>query len=81
MFKAATLEEPVFIVGVWHALQPMDENSALPRAMEAAPPGVSVEGAGGARKRMKFANCTTSLAAATGVAASVLVVSLGVPLN
>jgi hypothetical protein len=36
-------------------------NSFLPTAIESAPPGVSAEGAGGARKRMKRANCRSAL--------------------
>ena len=42
-------------VGVWHSAQPTLANRLLPRPIESAPPGVSGEGVGGARKRWKFA--------------------------
>ena len=47
--------------GVWQTAQPMALNSDRPLLMDVEPPGVVVEGVGGARKRMKFAKATTSL--------------------
>ena len=49
------------IVSVWHVAQPIALNSALPLAIEVAPPGVVVDGIGGARSRMNCANASTSL--------------------
>ena len=49
--------------------------------MESAPPGVSGEGVGGARKRWKKANFSIALIASRGVAPSVLVTSLGTVAN
>ena len=45
--------------------------------MEAPPPGVSGEGFGASRNRMKKANFSTPLKASSGELASVLVTSLG----
>src|SRR2546428_9153903 len=57
-------------------------NTALPPlAMEAAPPGVSGEGFGAARKRWKKANLSIALIACSGVAASTLVTLLGTGVN
>ena len=66
---------------MWQSAQPTDVKSCLPRVMEALPPGVVVEGSGGARKRMKKANFSTSLIASAPVAAFTSVVSLGTVLN
>ena len=41
--------------------QPMARNSQRPLLIEVAPPGVVVEGMGGASKRMNIANITVSL--------------------
>src|SRR5215472_10072713 len=49
--------------------------------MEVAPPGVALDGMGGARKRMKAANLSGPLMASTGVAASGFAVSLGTVAN
>src|SRR5262249_9493012 len=49
------------IVGVWHAPQPMFTNAFRPLTIEFAPPGVVVDGVGGARSRMNVENCTASL--------------------
>jgi len=54
---------PVIIDGVWHRAQPTLANSALPRWLDA----VAGAGAGGAIRRMKLANASTS--DSTGVAA------------
>src|SRR5580692_7394529 len=48
------------IVGVWQVAQPIALNNDLPREIEAAPPGVVIEGVGGARSRMNSANKTMS---------------------
>src|SRR5580658_1236211 len=47
-------------VGVWQVAQPMDLKSAAPAAIEVAPPGVLVDGVGGASKRINSANKTMS---------------------
>src|SRR5271155_1837207 len=47
-------------VCVWQVAQPMDLNSACPAAIEDAPPGVVVDGTGGASSRMNSANKTMS---------------------
>src|SRR6266702_2188722 len=56
-------------------------NRLLPFAIDVAPPGVSGEGVGAARKRMKNANFSISLIASRGFKASVWVKSLGVVAN
>ena len=43
----------------------------LPLVIDVAPPGVSVEGAGGARKRMKFEKFWIAIVASSAVVASV----------
>src|ERR1700733_2795034 len=48
------------IVGVWQVAHPMDENNALPVEIAEAPPGVVVEGIGGASRRMNSAKSTIS---------------------
>src|SRR5437870_13495497 len=61
--SSAGLEDfPVVREGVWHKAQPILLNNLLPLAID----GVSVSGAGGARKRMKIANFTVSLGTAVG---------------
>src|ERR1700686_3398786 len=57
-------EEEVWSVGVWHMAQPTKLKRFFPLAMDCAPPGLVVEGVGGARSRMNMANCTTSLGTA-----------------
>src|SRR2546423_15512324 len=49
-------------------------NKLLPFAMDAAPPGVSGEGVGGARKRMKKPNFSMSLIASRAAGGGVFVV-------
>ena len=51
--------------------------SALPLAIDGAPPGVSIDGVGGARKRMKNENFSIALIASTAVVASVSVTLFG----
>ena len=72
------------IVAVWQVAQPMALNSRRPLAIEVVPPGVVVEGVGGASKRMNIANITVSLGMEAFVAnwsepalAAKLVVSFG----
>jgi hypothetical protein len=55
----------VVSVGVWQKAQPTLLNRSRPRVIDAEPPGVVVEGVGGARKRMKNANRSTSEKAST----------------
>src|SRR5580700_1335112 len=55
-------EAEVVSDSVWHVAHPMALNKARPLDMEAAPPGVFVEGVGWSRNRMNNANPTTSLA-------------------
>src|SRR5438874_9947881 len=52
-------------------------NKLLPFAMDAAPPGVSGEGVGGARKRMKKPNFSMSLIASRAAGAVVSVMLFG----
>src|ERR1700675_570810 len=47
-------------VRVWQVAQPIALNNDCPREIEAAPPGVVVEGVGGARSRINSANKTMS---------------------
>jgi hypothetical protein len=54
-------EADVVREGVWQAAQPMELKSDFPLAMEVEPPGVVVEGVGGAVRRMNMANFTRSL--------------------
>src|SRR5204862_6873511 len=56
-------------------------NKLLPFAMDAAPPGVSGEGVGGARKRMKKPNFSMSLIASRAEGAVVSVVLFGTVAN
>src|SRR5215471_17184618 len=56
-------------------------NSEHPLPMEAEPPGVVLDGMGGARKRMKAANFSGPPMASAGVAASGFVMSLGTVAN
>src|SRR5712664_2706764 len=79
--SAATVVLPVLSVGVWQSAHPVLLNKLLPFAMDGAPPGVSGEGVGAARKRMKNANFSISLIASRGFMASVWVKSLGVVAN
>jgi regulator of protease activity HflC (stomatin/prohibitin superfamily) len=44
--------------GVWHSAQPMLVNVFRPALTEVEPPGVVIDGVGGARKRMKIANAS-----------------------
>src|SRR5580698_154988 len=68
----------VLRLGVWHIAQPTIPNRRLPLAMDAAPPGLLVDGVGGASRRMNIANCTTSLGTAGNCVEIKLVVSSGV---
>src|SRR5262249_34098591 len=61
---AVMVEEAVVIDGVWQSAQPMELNAALPLVMDVVPPGLVVEGVGGASKRINTANCATSLGTA-----------------
>src|SRR5437867_10775434 len=79
--NAATAALPVLRVGVWQSAHPTSVKSFRPLAIESAPPGVSREGAGGARKRAKKANFSIALIPSTSVLASVLVTSLGTSEN
>src|SRR5215467_3996986 len=79
--SAAIVDVPVVNDGVWHSAQPMLLNSCLPFEIDVAPPGVVVEGVGGASKRMNNANFSMSVVASSAVVASMLVVSLGVVAN
>ena len=71
-----TTEGAVSRAGVWHKAQPTMLNTRLPLAMESAPPGLVVDGVGGASRRM--ANCTTSLGTAVYCVGFMLVPSSGV---
>ena len=64
---------------VWQEVQPMELKRARPLLMEVAPPGTVVDGVGGAVRRMKIANFTTSLDVPR-LSALKCVVSSGVPL-
>src|SRR5271165_881373 len=78
-FRAGvTPEVPVWSVGVWHMAQPITLKLRLPLAMDGAPPGLVLEGFGGARRRMNIANCTMSLGTSAYCEGFVTVVSLGV---
>src|SRR5262249_38600413 len=79
--SAVTVVFDVVNEGVWHSAQPVLVNSSLPFAIEAAPPGVSVEGTGASRKRMKNENLSIALTPSGTVAASVLVTSFGIVAN
>src|SRR5947209_19152058 len=68
---------PVRIDGVWQSAHPTRENMSLPRAMDDAPPGVSDDGRGGARKRMKNANFSIPPMALTGSGEAVSLTSFG----
>src|SRR5260221_8960884 len=73
--------EPLDVsVVVWQTLQPMELNRLRPLLMEVAPPGVVVEGTGGASNRMNMANDTVSLSVPTAVVLK-LVWSSGVGLS
>src|SRR5436189_1624479 len=54
-------EAVVLRVGVWQVLQPMALNRFLPLVIDVEPPGVVVDGVGGARRRMNIAKATASL--------------------
>src|SRR6266852_4127912 len=81
MLSAATVDLLVVNEGVWHSAHPVLVNWLLPLAIELAPPGVSGEGIGGARKRMKIENCSMSLSTWNGVVASMLVTLFGTVAN
>ena len=72
---------PVRRVGVWQSAQPTSAKSCRPLAMEIEPPGVVVDGVGGARKRMKKANFSMALTVAVPPTAAVSVTSLGTRAN
>ena len=48
-------------VGVWQLAQPTARNNRRPLAIDVAPPGLVVDGVGGANNRMNMANITVSL--------------------
>ncbi len=75
--RAATNESPVWSAGVWHKAQPMLANSWLPWLIEVDPPGLVVDGVGGARKRMKKENFSMALMVAVPPPAVVSVTSFG----
>src|SRR5712664_2594196 len=66
------------MLGVWQNEQPTELNRDLPLEIEVAPPGVVVEGMGGASSRMNCANPSTSLSTPEPAAAK-LVMSSGYP--
>src|SRR5882757_5393893 len=68
------------MVGVWQTAQPMELNRALPWVIEVAPPGVVVDGVGGARRRMNCANAMTSLGMEAFTANGSALVEVGVKL-
>ena len=53
--------------GVWQLLHPTMAKTFLPFAIDATPPGLSRDGVGGARKRMKNENFSMELIASIGV--------------
>ena len=58
LLSSAPLDDfPVMSVGVWHSAQPIWLNRLEPLEVES----VAGAGVGGAKKRMKIANFTTSL--------------------
>src|SRR5436309_2405375 len=75
--RAATAVLPVLSTGVWQRAHPMFVNTRRPLAIDTDPPGVSDDGVGGARKRMKKANFSRALLVSRPVAAVVFVTSLG----
>src|SRR5262249_3461419 len=79
--SAATVDAPVFSVGVWQRAQPIVTNWLRPRPIDAAPPGGSVDGVGGARNRWKNANFSIALSPPGVLVAWVSVTSLGVVAN
>ena len=68
---------PVVNDGVWQSAHPTEPKSALPLAIDGAPPGVSIDGTGGASMRMKNENFSIELIAPTAVVASVSTTLLG----
>src|SRR5437899_9717515 len=79
--SAATVESPVFNVGVWQSAHPTLTNSERPLLIEVAPPGMFVEGVGGARNRWKKANFSIALNPAGVVSTAVSVTLLGTVTN
>src|SRR5258705_13678536 len=65
------------MLGVWHSAQPVLANVSRPRLIESAPPGLSAEGVGGARKRMNSVKRSIELSTAAGVAPSRVASLLG----
>src|SRR5689334_3766526 len=55
------LELVVVSDGVWQTVQPIEANSARPLLIDVEPPGVVVDGVGGASRRMNMAKATVSL--------------------
>src|SRR5258707_14769271 len=79
LLRSAVISDvPVCSVGVWHNAHPMALNICLPLAIEAVPPGVSVEGVGGASNRMNIAKPMASPDASTVLVACSLDLSSGV---
>ena len=66
MRKAAIGELPVVKVGVWHRAHPTDWNEMLPFVIDVCPPGIVVDGVGGARNRMKSLNFSIPLVTPIG---------------
>src|SRR4029077_1317322 len=56
LYEPLGIRAPVSIEGVWHRAQPTPANTWLPRCEEA----VAGAGVGGAIRRMKLANASTS---------------------
>src|SRR5216117_2226843 len=82
LFKPGVkLERVVASDGVWQTLQPMALNRARPLLIDVEPPGVVVDGVGGASSRMNMAKATVSLMLSVGAAAPTSVMSSGVALN
>src|SRR5205085_9280383 len=78
LLNASIVDGPVESVGVWHSAHPAAVNASRPRPIDADPPGMFIDGFGGARKRMKDANRSTALTVCVPTVASVLVTSFGV---
>ncbi len=70
----------VVSAGEWQTLQPMALKRLFPLLIDVAPPGVVVEGTGGASRRMNMANDTVSLSVPTADVLK-LVWSSGVAFN
>ena len=67
--------------GVWHSAQPATAKASLPRAIDVEPPGVSKDGFGASRKRMKNENLSMPLIVSGPVRALTSVTLFGVAAN